>query len=196
MQLPARLAIFVGPRSQGSNMRAIAEACANGSIPAVVARVVAPTGNAPALAAARSLGLPVIVIDPDTADFSERILELAEEDSWDLICLAGYLRLIPSEVLDRFPRRVLNIHPALLPRFGGKGMYGRRVHQAVLEAGEAESGCTVHRVDDRYDEGEIVLQLRCPVMPGDTAESLAERVARLEHEAFPAALRMVIESEH
>jgi phosphoribosylglycinamide formyltransferase-1 len=75
-------------------------------------------------------------------------------------------------------------------------MYGRRVHQAVLEAGEAESGCTVHRVDDRYDEGEIVLQLRCPVMPGDTAESLAERVARLEYEAFPAALRMVIESEH
>ncbi|HRI42962.1 MAG TPA: phosphoribosylglycinamide formyltransferase [Fimbriimonadaceae bacterium] len=193
MHSPARLAIFVGPRSKGSNMKAIAEACARGSIPAVVARVVAPAESAPALATASALGLPVTVLDPSAQDYADRVLEMADRDQWDLICLAGFLRLVPAAVLERFPRRVLNIHPALLPRFGGKGMFGRHVHDAVLKSGDLESGCTVHLVDERYDEGEIVLQLRCPVLPGDTVDTLAARVAELEHEAYPKAIGMVIE---
>ncbi|MFN3683119.1 MAG: formyltransferase family protein, partial [Fimbriimonadaceae bacterium] len=109
-----------------------------------------------------------------------------------LVCLAGYMRLLPKEVLDSFPNRVLNIHPALLPKFGGKGMYGMRVHEAVLRAGEAESGCTVHLVNERYDEGPIVVQLRCPVLPDDTPETLAARVLELEHRAYPEAVRKVL----
>lgn len=176
-------------------MNAIAEACARGSIPAVVVRVVAPTESAPAIATASAKGLPITVLDPSREDYALGVLDLANRDKWDLICLAGFLRLLPRAVLDCFPRRVLNIHPALLPRFGGKGMFGRHVHEAVLNSGDMESGCTVHFVDERYDEGEIVLQLRCPVLPGDTADALAARIADLEHEAYPRAIGMVIERE-
>lgn len=174
-------------------MRSIAESCSRGETLASVARVVAPCETAPAAEAARTLRLPLVILDPAAPDFVEAVLGLADRDGWDLVCLAGYLRLLPVPILERFPRRVLNIHPALLPRFGGKGMYGRRVHESVLEAGVPESGCTVHFVTDRYDEGEIVEQRRCPVLPGDTPDTLAARVAALEHEAYPAAIRKVIE---
>lgn len=111
----------------------------------------------------------------------------------DFICLAGFMKLLPSEVLRAFPNRVLNIHPALLPKFGGKGMYGHHVHEAVLAAGEKESGCTVHLVTDQYDEGEILVQLCCPVRATDTPESLAARVLELEHRAYPEAVRLLME---
>ncbi len=106
----------------------------------------------------------------------------------DLVVLAGYLRLLP--IVPEFAGRVLNIHPSLLPKFGGKGMHGDRVHQAVLGAGETESGCTVHLCDDRYDEGRILLQARVPVQPGDRPQDLAARVFTAECEAYPAAINL------
>lgn len=186
----AKLGIVVGAKGRGSNMMAIADACESEDFPAAVEVVVAPTPDSPALAAARQRGLAAKVA-PYGEDFGARLLEVLKP--CDLVCLAGFMRLLPSEVLQAFPKRVLNIHPALLPRHGGKGMYGSRVHQAVLDAEDDESGCTVHFVDERYDEGDIILQRRVPVRPGDDNESLASRVLAAEHEAYPAAIRKVLE---
>ena len=102
------------------------------------------------------------------------------------------MKKLPIEVLHRYPGRVLNIHPSLLPKFGGKGMYGHHVHEAVIAAHEPESGCTVHVVTENYDEGPIVLQLRCPVESGDSPDTLAARVLELEHRAYPLAIKKVI----
>jgi formyltetrahydrofolate-dependent phosphoribosylglycinamide formyltransferase len=181
----AKLGIMVGPHGRGSNMAAIIEACQSGRLPAEVAVVIGSRAGSGALERAASMGVRTAVIEPGD-DYGT--LLLSELGSCDWICLAGYLRLLPSEVLTRFPNRVLNIHPALLPKFGGKGMYGQRVHEAVIAAGESESGCTVHYVNEQYDEGAIILQRRCPVEPGDTPETLAARVLEQEHLAYVEAL--------
>jgi phosphoribosylglycinamide formyltransferase-1 len=170
-------------------MAALARACAEGRIPATVECVVAATPEAPALETARELGLRTEVVAPGHA-YAKELLDAFQ--GCEVLCLAGFLRLLPDEVLDAFPGRVLNIHPSLLPKFGGKGMYGKRVHEAVLAAGEMESGCTVHQVTSVYDEGEIVVQKRCAVLAGDTPESLAARVLLLEHEAYPEAVAKVL----
>ena len=153
-----------------------------------VSFVVAPTSDSPAVQTALSLGLAVRVV-PYGDSFPQRLNEALQDADW--ICLAGFMKLMPALVLDAHPRRVLNIHPALLPKFGGKGMYGMHVHEAVIAAGEAESGCTVHFVSEAYDEGDIVLQSTCPVFLGDTAEDLAARVLKLEHETYFRALRLL-----
>jgi folate-dependent phosphoribosylglycinamide formyltransferase PurN len=106
----------------------------------------------------------------------------------DLVVLAGYLKLVPSDVIARFRGRIINVHPALLPAFGGKGMYGRGVHEAVLASGARESGATVHLVDEVYDRGAILGQARVPVLPGDDPERLAARVLQVEHRLLPAAV--------
>lgn len=109
-----------------------------------------------------------------------------------LIVLAGFMRLIPAALVAAYPKRILNIHPALLPKFGGKGMYGIHVHRAVIAAGEKESGITIHYVNEHYDEGEHLFQARCPVLPEDTPESLAERIHGLEHEHYPQVVEEVV----
>lgn len=116
---------------------------------------------------------------------------LAILDDWQInaIILAGFLWLIPEYLIHRYRQRIINIHPALLPKFGGKGMYGMRVHQAVLDSGEPESGITIHLVNERYDEGTIIFQKKCAVESGDTPESLAEKIHKLEHHYYP----MIIE---
>lgn len=106
----------------------------------------------------------------------------------DLVVLAGFLRLIPAEMVRAFPDRIVNIHPALLPRYGGKGMYGHHVHQAVIAAGEQESGITIHRVNEHYDEGAILFQAKCPVLPDDTPATLAARIHALEHAHYPTVV--------
>ncbi|BBO23212.1 MAG: phosphoribosylglycinamide formyltransferase [Chthonomonadaceae bacterium] len=188
----ARLAILVGPRGRGSNMRALALACFAGELTAEVAVVVSPRDGTPAVEWARDHGITVTILDPGSEGYAERLLGALREAQVGWICLAGYLRLLPADVLRGFPQRVLNIHPALLPRHGGKGMYGMKVHEAVLESGDFESGCTVHFVDERYDEGEIVHQLRCPILSGDTPESLSLRVLKLEHLAYKQALQKLL----
>jgi len=110
----------------------------------------------------------------------------------DLVVLAGFMRLIPEDVVRAFPRRIINIHPALLPKFGGKGMYGRHVHEAVVAAKETESGITIHYVNECYDEGEHLAQFRCPVLPDDTPDSLADRIHGLEHAHYPAVVGSVV----
>lgn len=168
-------------------MRALIEACRNGTVPnAEIAVVVAPSEEAPALETARELGVPTRVATNEAGPLLEAFAEC------EALCLAGFLRLLPVELMHRFPDRILNIHPALLPKFGGKGMYGQHVHKAVLAAGETESGCTVHLVNEHYDEGRILLQKRCPVLPDDTVETLAARVLGLEHQAYPEALAEVL----
>lgn len=166
-------------------MVALVRACHTGAVNAEVRVVISPKGDSPGAEAARALDVPVRVCPPD-GDI------LANLEGCDWICLAGYTRLLPPDVVVGFEHRILNIHPSLLPKFGGQGMYGRHVHEAVLASGDSESGCTVHWVTERYDEGAIILQRTCEIRPDDTVESLAARVLALEHEAYPAALAKVI----
>lgn len=163
----------------------------HGEIPADVRLVVSPKDGTQAAETARSLGIPVKVIPYKSEHYAEDLMEALVEQKITLICLAGYMTLLPPLVLDAFPSRVLNIHPALLPKFGGKGMYGSHVHEAVIAAGETESGCTVHYVTEHYDEGAPILQYACPVWPDDTPETLAARVLELEAKAYPAAIRQL-----
>lgn len=171
-------------------MSAIISACQTGEILATVHIVVAPKSDLKSVQEAREAGVSVAVVPPIVEGYGKSLLEAL--GSTEILCLAGYLRLLPPEVLQAFPDRILNVHPALLPKFGGKGMYGMHVHEAVLAAGETESGATVHLVSEHYDEGRILVQRRCPVLPDDTPESLAERVLGEEHRAYIEALRQVL----
>lgn len=186
------MGVLIGPKSRGSNLEALVKAGEKVGSSFQVTSVVAPTPTSPGLVVSERYRVPSVVLEPGEA-YGDRLLQALRDVQW--ICLAGYLRLLPSEVLNAFPGRVLNIHPSLLPKFGGKGMYGHHVHEAVLASGETETGCTVHRVTPEYDEGEILLQLRCPVNPEDTPESLAARVQELEHMAFPEALDRAVRSQ-
>ncbi len=120
------------------------------------------------------------------------VLRELEGQRIGLVVLAGFMRLIPAALVLAFPKRIVNIHPALLPKYGGKGMYGHHVHAAVIAAGEQESGITIHYVNERYDEGEHLLQAGCPVLPGDTPDTLAARIHALEHEHYPRVVEGVI----
>jgi formyltetrahydrofolate-dependent phosphoribosylglycinamide formyltransferase len=187
------IAILIGPKGRGSNMAALAKACADGSVPARVAVVIAPKEDIPAVETARSLGLMVEVITPEPLEtYGSRLLDAIGADGSKWVCLAGFTRLLPKEVLAAYPNHVLNIHPALLPKYGGKGMYGIKVHEAVLGSDDQESGCTVHFVNEQYDDGAIILQRRVPRLPNDTPEELANRVLEQEHIAYAEALAKVI----
>jgi len=124
---------------------------------------------------------------------SEEVLDLLVERKIDLLVLAGFLWLVPSYLLAAFPGRVVNIHPALLPKYGGKGMYGSKVHEAVIAAGEKESGITIHLVNERYDEGDILFQAKCSLEPGDTADTLATKIHELEYRHFPGVIQDLID---
>ncbi|HUP50835.1 MAG TPA: phosphoribosylglycinamide formyltransferase [Longimicrobiales bacterium] len=146
---------------------------------------------------AHAAGVAVAIVSPgsrEPAEIAREMLDVLDGHGVELVLLAGYLKLVPRAVVERYRQRILNIHPALLPKFGGKGMYGLRVHQAVLEASEAESGATVHLVDEDYDRGRVIAQRRIPVREGDTPETLAARVLAVEHELYPAAVDHVTEA--
>src|SRR5512135_337739 len=179
-----RLAVAISGR--GSNLAALLAALpAGGGGPAEVALVLSNRAAA-GLELARERGIPALVL-ADPADGREWLDALAAHRA-DLIVLAGYLKLVPPEVVERYRGRIINIHPALLPAFGGPGMYGRRVHEAVLASGAAVSGATVHLVDEVYDRGRILAQARVPVRPGDTPDTLAARVLEVEHRLLPAVV--------
>ena len=181
--MPMRVAVAVSGR--GSNLQALLDRLGPDA-PAQVALVLSNTATAFGLERARARGTPAIVLS-DPAD-PAAWLPILREHRIDIVVLAGYLRLVPAPVVLAFRGRILNIHPALLPAFGGAGMYGARVHAAVLAAGSKESGATVHLVDEVYDRGPILGQARVPVLPSDTADSLAARVLELEHRLLHAAV--------
>jgi phosphoribosylglycinamide formyltransferase-1 len=177
-----RLAVAISGR--GSNLAALLTALPAGA-PAEVALVLSNRA-ATGLDLARERGIPALVL-ADPADGRAWLDPLAAERI-DLVVLAGYLKLVPPAVVERYRGCIVNIHPALLPAFGGPGMYGRRVHEAVLAAGEPTSGATVHLVDEVYDRGAVLAQERVPVLPGDTPDTLAARVLEVEHRLLPAVV--------
>jgi len=134
---------------------------------------------------ARPYNIPVLIFTREAFYHTENVLIYLKDNKIDWIILAGFLWLIPSYLIDNFPERIINLHPALLPKYGGKGMYGNHVHQAVIDHKEAVSGITIHLVNHEYDRGSIIYQATCPVDPSDTAESLATKIHKLEYEYFP-----------
>jgi formyltetrahydrofolate-dependent phosphoribosylglycinamide formyltransferase len=180
---PVRVAVLAS--GGGTNLQALLDALGESKI-ARVDRVVSERASAGALERARAAGATTTVL-ADPADSAALLAALGDAQ---LVVLAGYVKLIPAAVVRRFRWRMVNIHPALLPAFGGPGMYGKRVHAAVLASGATESGATVHYVDELYDRGAIIAQARVPVVAGDTADALAARVLVAEHSLLP---RVVLE---
>ncbi len=178
-----RIAVCVS--GGGSNLGALIEALRD-EPDADLVLVISNVAEAGGLERARTAGIPAEVLD-DPADPTEWITRCGRRDV-DLIVLAGFLKLVPAQVVSRYGGRMLNIHPALLPLHGGRGMYGRRVHQAVLDSGARETGATVHLVDEEYDRGAILAQTRVAVLAGDTPETLAARVLEAEHTLLPAVV--------
>ena len=178
---------------RGSNLVALLEAL-RGSRLAEVVLVLGNRGEIVALERAREWGIAAESLR-DYRDGSEW-LERLQRHRIDLVILAGYLKLVPSEVIAAFRGRILNIHPALLPEFGGPGMYGHHVHEAVLASGAAQSGATVHLVDEQYDRGAILAQARVPVLPGDTPATLGARVLEAEHKLLPAVVLRAAAAGH
>ncbi len=184
---PLAAAVFVS--GGGSNLQALIDH-QGPATPWRIALVVSDRPDVGALDRATRAGVPWCVIptrDRDPSDIAFKTLQVLEKHDIGVVFLAGYLKLLPKPVISRFRTRILNIHPALLPAFGGKGMYGMHVHRAVLADGARESGPTVHLVDEEYDRGRILAQLRVPVLAADTPESLAARVLAAEHRLYPAA---------
>ncbi len=178
-----RVAVAVSGR--GSNLEALLRALGNDS-PARVVLVLSDRPGAGGLEVASAYGVTAEWLD-DPADASDWLARL-ERHRVDLIVLAGYVRLVPAGVIASYRHRIINIHPALLPAHGGKGMYGRRVHESVLADGDRESGATVHLVDEAYDRGAILAQSRVPVLPDDSPELLGARVLAAEHRLLPAVV--------
>ena len=186
-----KIKISVMVSGGGTNFQALAESVKNGSIEnAEIVRLISGSEKAFALQRSKALQIPSKVIK-DTKDAAE-MLDLLKEAETDLVVLAGYLKILDPEIINAYKKRIINIHPALLPKFGGRDMYGLNVHKSVINAGEKESGATVHYVDEGVDTGEIILQKKVPVMPGDTPEKLAARVLETEHEILPLAVKKVI----
>lgn len=178
-------------------MQALIDATRDGRIPGEVGLVVSTSPGAPALERAEAAGVPTQLLAaadfPTPEALDEALADAFEAAQVDLICLAGYMRLLSPVFLNRYQGRIMNVHPGLLPAFGGQGFYGRRVHEAVLAAGAKVSGVTVHFVDEEYDHGPIILQRVVPVEEGDTPESLAARVLAAEHQAYPEAVGLFAE---
>jgi phosphoribosylglycinamide formyltransferase-1 len=141
---------------------------------------------------AKTLGVETILFDREQFYETGAIVKLLQERDIEFIVLAGFLWLVPAALLNVYRGRVVNIHPALLPKYGGKGMYGNRVHEAVIASGDKNSGITIHHVNQAYDEGDVIFQASCPVMKDDTADSLASRIHQLEYKHFPAEIEKIL----
>ncbi len=170
----------------GSDMQAIIDGCKAGKINASVVAMITNNEDSMAYERAGREGIDRYYLShkeiPDEEELEQRMLEVLDSHQTDMIFLAGYMRKLGDSILRKYQNRVFNIHPALLPKYGGKGMYGIHVHEAVIAAGEKVSGVTIHRVNEQYDNGDIVAQTEVPVEAADTAETLAARVLKREHE--------------
>lgn len=181
----------------GSNMQAIIDACRAGTLAAEPCVAISNNSRAGALARARRANIAAYHLSERThgAALGAALLAALRRHGVEVICLAGYMKKLGTEVLAAYEGRILNIHPALLPKFGGQGMYGMRVHEAVLAAGERESGATIHLVDEEYDRGRVLAQEKIPVKAEDTPETLQKRVLAVEHRLYPATLVRVAAGE-
>jgi len=180
-------------------MQAVFDACKNGDLRARPCVVISNNSQAEALQRAKRAGVPYYHLSTKThltpEALDEAILQTLQCHQADLIVLAGYLRKLGTKVLAQYKGRVINIHPALLPKYGGQGMYGLAVHEAVLASGETETGVTIHVVDEEYDHGQILAQCRLSVRTQDTAETLAKRVLSLEHEFLVSTFKQIVTGE-
>ena len=177
-----RLAIFAS--GSGSNAEKIAEYF-TGRTDIEISLILSNNPQAGVIARARRYQVPVVLFDRKTFYDTHRIIEILQNEHIDLVVLAGFMMLIPEAMVQAFPDKIVNIHPALLPKYGGKGMYGHFVHEAVVAAQELESGVSIHFVNERYDEGDIIFQATCEVIPTDTPEEVARKVQVLEHQHYP-----------
>ena len=190
------LNISVMASGGGTNFQAILDALASGEIEnAEVKLLIASNDKAFAIERAKGAGIKTVVISakdyPDMDAKTDAILKALAEAETDLIVLAGYMSILDPKVIQEYSGRIINIHPSLIPKHCGKGMYGLKVHEAVLAAGDKETGATVHYVDEGVDTGEIILQEKVPVMDGDTPEVLQKRVLETEHKILPAVIQMI-----
>jgi phosphoribosylglycinamide formyltransferase-1 len=195
-----RLHIGVFASGKGSNVLSILNAIETGRIPRTrIAVVISNNAEAGALCLARERNIPTVHMSrkdyASDESFNAAMLQILEHHGVNFIVLAGYMKKVDSLITGRFRNRIINIHPALLPAYGGSGMYGMHVHEAVVAKREPVSGATVHYVDEEYDHGKIILQKTVPVSPDDTPESLAAKVLEIEHEIYPEALRRFAEGQ-
>lgn len=174
---------------KGSNVRSMVDEIKGGELKADARVIISNNPNAPVLELAKERNIPNFCLNKNNAEnLDERILETLRNYKVNLVVLAGYMKKLEYKVIEAYPNRILNIHPALLPKYGGKGMYGMHVHEAVINSGDIESGATVHIVNEEYDKGRILAQYKVPRYERDTAETLAERVLRIEHILYPQTL--------
>jgi phosphoribosylglycinamide formyltransferase-1 len=194
----ARIAVFIS--GSGTDMQALIDASKDGRLSARIAWVVSSKEDAYGLVRAANAGIETSVFKAKEFESAqaagEYLVSNLRERRIDYIAMAGYLKMMPVEVLRAYPGRVVNIHPALLPKYGGKGMYGRRVHEAVIASGDTQSGPTVHLADEIYDNGKILEQAIVSVLPDDTPDTLAERVLEAEHALYPIVLNKLIKGEY
>ncbi len=148
--------------------------------------------KAPVLEKAQALGIDTLVFNRKEFNEQQVVLEYLESVDTELIVLAGFLWLVPEYLVKAYPKKIINIHPALLPNYGGKGMYGMKVHKAVIEAGDKESGITIHFVDEIYDHGDVIIQEKCSISDDDTPETLVQKIHALEHEHFPKVIENIL----
>ncbi|MEX0679853.1 MAG: phosphoribosylglycinamide formyltransferase [Balneolales bacterium] len=192
-----RITVFAS--GNGSNFKALHKATLSHDFPALITALVCDNAKAGALAYARSCEIRHYLIRrtefPNSKSYVDRLENILGNEAPDLIVLAGYLKKIPSRIVKKYPRQIINIHPALLPKYGGKGYYGMRVHQAVIENGEKESGCTIHFVTNIYDDGPVIAQKKVPVYPDDTPESLAKKIQTVEHLLYPEVIYNLLKNQ-
>lgn len=190
-----KLAVLIS--GSGSNLQALIDACAAADYPAEIAVVISNRPGAYGLERAQKAGIDALIVDHKGFEgrvaFDSALLETLKPYGVDLICLAGFMRILTPEFIGQWENRILNTHPALLPKHGGKGMYGAHVHAAVLKAGDTQSGVSIHYVIPAVDQGEVIVQRSVEVSYCDTIETLAERVLEQEHIAYPIAVRIVAE---
>ncbi|GAA1183380.1 phosphoribosylglycinamide formyltransferase-1 [Kitasatospora gansuensis] len=189
--MPLKVAVLAS--HTGTNLRALTSAAGQPGCEFTIALVISNNSTSGALTHARELGIPTVHLSgrthPDPAELDRAMFDALHEHRIELVVTAGYMKKIGPATLDAFTHRILNVHPSLLPRHGGPGMHGLRVHESVLASGDTVSGASVHHVTAEYDEGPVIARHQVPVLPGDTAETLAERVLGAEHVLLPATLQ-------
>ena len=184
-----KIAVFAS--GSGTNAEQIIRHFKTGKT-AEVALLLSNRMDAYALQRAQNLNVPTSIFTRHDFYETDQVVNMLKEKNIDLVVLAGFLWLIPGNLIEAFPDKIVNIHPALLPKYGGKGMYGKYVHEAVIASGDSESGITIHYVNQRYDEGKIIFQAKCDIEPSETPDSLANKIHKLEHKHFPKVIEDLI----